>query len=41
MFPIIRITFQLMQGDILFLNGDNGCGKSSLIKAILWVIFKQ
>ena len=29
------ITFQLMQGDILFLNGENGCGKSSLIKAIL------
>ena len=29
------ITFQLMQGDILFLNGDNGCGKSSLIKAIM------
>ena len=24
-----------MQGDILFLNGENGCGKSSLIKAIL------
>ena len=30
-----NITFQLMQGDILFLNGENGCGKSSLIKAIL------
>ncbi len=29
------VNFQLMQGDILFLNGDNGCGKSSLIKAIL------
>ncbi len=29
------ITFQLEQGDILFLNGENGCGKSSLIKAIL------
>jgi len=29
------ITFQLLQGDILFLNGENGCGKSSLIKAIL------
>ena len=29
------VTFQLMQGDILFLNGENGCGKSSLIKAIL------
>ncbi|MBR1673620.1 MAG: ABC-F type ribosomal protection protein [Eubacterium sp.] len=30
-----NITFQLIQGDILFLNGENGCGKSSLIKAIL------
>ena len=29
------ITFQLMQGDILFLSGNNGCGKSSLIKKIL------
>ena len=29
------ITFQLMQGDILFLNGENGCGKSTLIKAII------
>ncbi|MBR6401906.1 MAG: ABC-F family ATP-binding cassette domain-containing protein [Eubacterium sp.] len=29
------IAFQLMNGEILFLNGDNGCGKSSLIKAIL------
>ena len=29
------VSFQLMQGDILFLNGDNGCGKSSLIKKIL------
>ncbi len=34
--PVIKdITFQLMQGEILFLNGDNGCGKSSLIKAIM------
>ena len=30
-----HITFQLMQGDILFLNGENGCGKSTLIKAII------
>ncbi len=30
-----RITFQLMQGEILFLAGENGCGKSTLIKAIL------
>ncbi|MCR4739424.1 MAG: ATP-binding cassette domain-containing protein [Lachnospiraceae bacterium] len=29
------LTFQAEQGDILFLNGENGCGKSSLIKAIL------
>lgn len=35
------ITFQLMQGDILFLNGANGCGKSSFIKAILKDIFRK
>lgn len=36
--PVInRITFQIRQGDILFLHGDNGCGKSSLIKAILQI----
>ncbi len=29
------VSFLLMQGDILFLNGSNGCGKSSLIKAII------
>jgi lincosamide and streptogramin A transport system ATP-binding/permease protein len=29
------VSFQLMQGDILFLNGENGCGKSSILKAIL------
>lgn len=34
-FILSDITFQLLEGDILFLNGDNGCGKSSLIKAIL------
>lgn len=34
---INRITFQIRQGDILFLHGDNGCGKSSLIKAILQI----
>ncbi len=32
---LFKLTFQLMQGDIIFLNGENGCGKSSLIKAIL------
>ena len=30
-----NISFQLNRGDILFVNGENGCGKSSLIKAIL------
>ncbi len=29
------LSFKLAQGDILFLNGRNGCGKSSLIKAIM------
>ena len=29
------VTFQLMQDDIFFLNGSNGCGKTSLIKAIM------
>ncbi len=28
-------SFELNQGDILFLTGENGCGKTSLIKAIL------
>ena len=40
--PVLQgVTFQLMQGDILFLNGTNGCGKSSLIKAILKDIFQK
>ena len=30
-----KISFQLMQEEILFLTGENGCGKSTLIKAIL------
>ena len=30
-----HVSFELKQGDILFLNGENGCGKSSLIRAIL------
>ncbi len=30
-----KISFQLMQEEILFLAGENGCGKSTLIKAIL------
>ena len=29
------LSFELCQGDCLFLNGENGCGKSSLIKRIL------
>ncbi|MCR4690007.1 MAG: ATP-binding cassette domain-containing protein [Lachnospiraceae bacterium] len=34
--PVIKdLTFSAMQGDILFLKGENGCGKSTLIKAIL------
>lgn len=30
-----HLEFTLKQGDRLFLNGKNGCGKSSLIKAVL------
>ncbi len=30
-----ELTFRVEQGDILFINGENGSGKSSLIKAIL------
>ena len=34
--PVIRdLNFELMQGERYFFNGNNGCGKSSLIKAIL------
>ena len=29
------LNFELMQGERVFLRGENGCGKSSLIKAIL------
>lgn len=29
------LTFELSQGERVFLNGKNGCGKSSLIKAVL------
>lgn len=35
------LTFELKQGDRLFLNGKNGCGKSSLIKAILRKLQEQ
>lgn len=30
-----NLSFELQQGERVFLNGKNGCGKSSLIKAIL------
>lgn len=30
-----NLTFELRQGERIFLNGKNGCGKSSLIKQIL------
>ncbi|MBQ9136470.1 MAG: ABC-F family ATP-binding cassette domain-containing protein, partial [Lachnospiraceae bacterium] len=30
-----NLEFAIKQGDRLFLNGKNGCGKSSIIKAIL------
>ena len=29
------LTFEIKHGERVFLNGNNGCGKSSLIKAIL------
>ena len=30
-----KLNFEMMQGERVFLSGSNGCGKSSLIKAIL------
>lgn len=34
--PVIKdLTFELMQGERVFLDGKNGCGKSSFIKAVL------
>ena len=34
--PVISdLTFELNQGERLFISGENGCGKSSLIKAII------
>lgn len=30
-----NLTFELMQGERVFLHGENGCGKSTLIKTIL------
>lgn len=32
---IKNLTFEINQGERVFVNGKNGCGKSSLIKAIL------
>ena len=29
------LTFELRRGERVFLHGENGCGKSSLIKAVL------
>ena len=34
--PVIKdLTFELVQGERVFLDGNNGCGKSSFIKAVL------
>ena len=34
--PVIRgLNFEIKQGDIVFINGKNGSGKTSLIKAIM------
>lgn len=30
-----NLNFEIRQGERVFLNGENGCGKSSLIKAVL------
>ena len=30
-----NISFEIVQGERVFLDGNNGCGKSSLIKSIL------
>ncbi len=30
-----KLTFELMRGERVFLHGENGCGKSTLIKAIM------
>lgn len=30
-----NLTFELVQGECVFLHGENGCGKSTLIKTIL------
>lgn len=32
---ISNLTFEINQGEVVFISGKNGCGKSSLIKAIL------
>ena len=30
-----NISFEMVQGERVFLDGNNGCGKSSLIKSIM------
>ena len=30
-----NLTFELVQGERVFLHGENGCGKSTLIKLLL------
>ena len=40
--PMFRdLQFEIRQGDRVFLNGKNGCGKSSLIKQILRHVVSQ
>ena len=34
-YVIKNLTFEIAQGERVFISGENGCGKSSLIKAIL------
>ncbi|MBD5547695.1 MAG: ABC-F family ATP-binding cassette domain-containing protein [Lachnospiraceae bacterium] len=38
---IRNFNFEVRQGDRVFLKGKNGCGKSTIIKAILHQIFEQ
>ena len=40
--PVFKnLTFEILQKDRIFLHGKNGCGKSSLIKAILQSVGKE
>jgi len=36
-----ELSFEILQGDRVFLNGANGCGKSSLIKMILGKVMEK